>query len=138
LNLEFLGDFEASCQNFEDFGVTSVCVYTEEAIPYTKKFVCDFSKKNYLQPFVALFDALGQNVTGNALNRDNFPTGNVVYLFQLAEPSTTDRLPYRSGPIRVEVNFKAGLDHSLELIILGTFPNYLSIDKRRLAEVVRT
>jgi len=133
----FRGDFQKSCMNFANFGVKSISVNTEDAIPFTKKYICDYAGDEYLEPYLALFGALGQNVTGNGLTKESFKAGNAIYLFQLSEGIPSNLMPHRSGPIRVNIDFAAGVENPVEVLILGTFPYALTLDKHREPSVVR-
>jgi hypothetical protein len=95
------GDFKKDPYNFQNFGLKSVTLTSDNDPTLTRRIEVDFKNNNYLLGYQTLFKALGNRTDGNDISRDEYKQGNALYLFDLQKTSATEFHTQQTGQLKV-------------------------------------
>lgn len=120
------GNQTKNCLSFERNGVTSIQVLVNGQ-------PCDFglltvNDKQYLLAVELLYKNLNLGTQSLGINRQNWITGNGLYVFKLF-PNEQNAFS-RTGNLSINVAFGSGLTENTTLIAVGQSPAILSISAR--------
>ena len=111
------GDYKANPFNFINCGIQSICLYADGIPVGGNPIKLDFTASNgptVMRAYTELFQSTGKwkQDAGNDINRDDFITGQTLFVFQL-EPYFSEHGSYlslvKTGNLRLDVQFKTAL-----------------------------
>lgn len=111
------GDYKANPFNFINCGIQSICLYADGIPVGGNPIKLDFTASNgpvVMRAYTELFQSTGKwkQDAGNDINRDDFITGQNLFVFQL-EPYFSEHGSYlslvKTGNLRLDVQFKTAL-----------------------------
>lgn len=111
------GDYKANPFNFINCGIQSICLYADGIPVGGNPIKLDFTASNgptVMRAYTELFQSTGKwkQDAGNDINRDDFITGQTLFVFQL-EPYFSEHGSYlslvKTGNLRLDVQFKTAI-----------------------------
>ena len=87
--------------NFQNFGLTSITLSSDNDPTMTKTFDVDFKSNTYLLGYQSLFKAVGRRKNGNFISRIEYPTGNTLFLYDLQESIASELHAAKTGQLKV-------------------------------------
>ena len=111
------GDYKANPFNFINCEIQSICLYADGIPVGGNPIKLDFTASNgptVMRAYTELFQSTGKwkQDAGNDINRDDFITGQTLFVFQL-EPYFSEHGSYlslvKTGNLRLDVQFKTAL-----------------------------
>lgn len=120
------GNQTKNCLSFERNGVTSIQVQVNgQPCDYGSLSIND---KQYLLAVELLYRNLNLGTQSLGINRQNWITGNAIYVFKLF-PNEQNAFS-RTGNLSINISFGSGLTENVTLVAVGQSPSVLSISAR--------
>ena len=129
------GSYTKNPFNFHHYNLNYLQV-TVDGVPYPRRALePDFANKLYIDSYLTLFTGTGKWMVndGNNINRDNYPNGYCLYLFNIDPAKQVENLlPIsKQGNIKVEARFAQPLPTTVDLLIYAIFPEVIEVDYTR-------
>ncbi|MES9880674.1 MAG: hypothetical protein ABW185_07315 [Sedimenticola sp.] len=133
------GDYSKNPFNFQNCGISEICVYADGIPVGGAPVKLDFDKttgRTIARAFTDLFRFANKWKTdsGNDMNENDFCSGNTLFVFQL-EPFYDGQRSFinlvRTGSIRLSVQFTAPLSETMTCIVYSEAPGYFQINEQR-------
>ncbi|XP_061191087.1 uncharacterized protein F54H12.2-like [Saccostrea echinata] len=130
-----IGDYSKNIFNFQNLAEDIAVYVNGESIPARPMKVDIRANKNYVTPFVNLFEVAEKwnKDAGLKITRSMFDAGYAVYAFSLAPSDLGEAYLnlIRQGSVRLEVKFAANTTETLNCLAYAEFPALIEIDHSR-------
>ena len=134
-NESFAGTISRNPYNFEHFGVNFMQLYTDGEPVVGKPLRLNIEDGNYLDAFEMLSQAFDKfdGEKSSIIKREDWPRGYSLFSFDLTPDHAGDDhyALIKHGNLRLEMNFDAALNHTINIIVYAEFDNILEISERR-------
>ena len=131
----FNGSYKKNPYNFAHYNCNYVGFSVDGHPLPARPFQPNFKDNLYVDSYCAF--AYQQNksrgeVCSDYITRQEYPKGCCIYVFDLTASSDSQQLPVlRKGLTRLELKFAVALPESVTVVVYGSFPDILKIDKAR-------
>lgn len=130
----YSGDPQRNPYNFRHFNCTSLALYVDGQSVPSAPIQSNFQKGNFVEAYMSLFTGTGKYGTnsGNYISREEYDGGYTLYVLDVE--GTQGRLEHsylKRGHTRLELRFGTPLPEATTVIVYGSFPAALQIDKAR-------
>lgn len=136
-NAAFNGSLTKNPFNFENYEMSSFCLYIDgQQIP-SKALQPSFENNIFTAAYHTLFSGTGIHFLneGNGISREQYAKGYCLLAFDLTPDLSANSSSHwnliRNGSVRLEVRFESSLSQTINCIIYAEFDNVIEIDKNR-------
>ncbi|CAK1552208.1 unnamed protein product [Leptosia nina] len=136
-NTAFNGCLTKNPFNFENYDLSSFCLYVDgQQIP-SKALQPSFENNIFTTAYHTLFSGTGIHFLneGNGISRDQYSKGYCLLAFDLTADLSASSASHwnliRNGSVRLEVRFESSLSETINCIVYAEFDNVIEIDKNR-------
>ena len=125
-----LGDISTNPFYFEHFNLSKAVLSINGQLH--KEYIVDFSNDDYFELVNELYRNAGINNsnTPSMITPPSFKHGNTILSWNLT-PDKSNFMPYQSGNIDIELNFKTPLPEGVTFTVLSLYDDTFLIDKLR-------
>lgn len=138
-NAAFNGDYRLDPYYFDHFSLNYLSVTVNNMPIPIRGLNVDFSKGQYLLPYYLLHTSLGMTCENQGLifDRDEYVNGNVLFVYDLNDISSSDStlVLENSGSVRIELKFLKPVGEAITCILYSESQAMINIDKYRQANV---
>jgi hypothetical protein len=134
----YTGDYQQDALYFGPFGLTSLTLSVDGETVNGRPMTFDFTGKNYVEAYVALFRGLGVSFhdVSNGITYEQFATGGrTLFCYDLTDDHCADDASHvslmKNGVVRIELRFATALTHNVTVVMLSERDALLEIDERR-------
>lgn len=135
----FVGQYSSNPFVFKDYGISFISLNVNSTPIPIKGMSLDFTRGNYLLPYYLMFCSLGMNGQnqGLGISRETYKKVNPLFVFDVGQEHGSDSTLSleKSGAVRLEIQFKTPLPHSVTCLVYCEHQKIMEIDKYRQAKV---
>ena len=135
----FVGSYHENPFIFKDYGVQYMSLNVNNVPIPIKGMSLDFSGGGYLLPYYLMFCSLGMNGQNHGLHitREKYKKLYPIFAFDVDQEHASDSTLTleKSGTVRLELQFKTALAHSVTCLVYCEHQKVMEIDKYRQAKV---
>ncbi len=130
----YSGDLKRNPFNFQHMNCTHVSFMVEGQSVPTQPLQPNYEKDNYVEAYLSLFTGTGKYGTnsGNYISREEYNAGYTLYVIDVeGKHGSVEHSYLKRGHTRLELRFAKPLPEATTVIVYGSFPAALQIDKAR-------
>ncbi len=130
----YSGSFTKNPFNFQAFNCSSVALYIDGKSVPGSPLSLNYNQGDYVEGYLSLFTGTGKHMrnTGNYVSREDYDKGYAIYILDVEGKEGDTKHSYlKRGHTRLELRFSRALPEAISVVVYGTYPGTLQIDKSR-------
>jgi len=135
-NAAYNGDLSKNPYHFKPYNVNHLALLVDGRQIPTTAYTPDFANKLFVRSYSSLFQATGKfsQDEGPQIPYTDYDSGYALWAFDLSSDLSSSQSHFnlvKTGNIRIDVRFSAGLPEAVNLVLYLVHQTVLEIDKSR-------